>query len=168
MPLDHFSINVPLSKLDGVIAFLTSSLKHLGLKEIVRPVPFVVGLGEKAPYFWITGIDPDYADEKTQELLSKKQHVAFTAESKSISFPVSFVDSAYTHARPGLRFSILTDLNIDAEQVREFHTAALKAGGTCNGPPGLREHYHPGYYGAFVRDPECGLNFEVVCHKGDI
>jgi predicted lactoylglutathione lyase len=39
-----------------------------------------------------------------------------------------------------------------AEQVRQFHAAALKAGGTCNGPPGLRAQYHPGYYAAFVHD----------------
>ena len=44
-----------------------------------------------------------------------------------------------------------------------FHAAGLAAGGTDNGPPGLREDYHPTYYAAFVRDPE-GNNIEVVCH----
>jgi hypothetical protein len=53
----------------------------------------------------------------------------------------------------------------DIEQVKQFHAAALKAGGTCNGPPGPRPQYHPGYYGAFVHDPGCGINFEVVCHS---
>ena len=48
-------------------------------------------------------------------------------------------------------------------QVRAFHAAALAAGGTCNGPPGLRAHYHPNYYGAFVHDPD-GRNIEAVCH----
>ena len=48
-------------------------------------------------------------------------------------------------------------------QVRAFHAAALAAGGTCNGPPGLRTHYHPTYYGAFVHDPD-GHNIEAVCH----
>jgi catechol 2,3-dioxygenase-like lactoylglutathione lyase family enzyme len=48
-------------------------------------------------------------------------------------------------------------------QVRAFHAAALAAGGTCNGPPGLRAHYHPNYYGAFVHDPD-GHNIEAVCH----
>jgi predicted lactoylglutathione lyase len=38
--------------------------------------------------------------------------------------------------------------------VDEFHAAALAAGGTDNGPPGLRPLYHPSYYGAFVRDPD--------------
>jgi catechol 2,3-dioxygenase-like lactoylglutathione lyase family enzyme len=49
------------------------------------------------------------------------------------------------------------------EQVDQFHAAALAAGGTDNGGPGLREIYHPNYYGAFVRDPE-GHNIEAVCH----
>ena len=48
-------------------------------------------------------------------------------------------------------------------QVRAFHAAALAAGGTCNGPPGIRAHYHPNYYGAFVHDPD-GHNIEAVCH----
>lgn len=38
--------------------------------------------------------------------------------------------------------------------VDAFHEAALAAGGRDNGPPGLRPHYHPNYYGAFVLDPD--------------
>jgi putative glyoxalase/bleomycin resistance protein/dioxygenase len=52
-----------------------------------------------------------------------------------------------------------------AEQVDAFHTAALAAGGRDNGVPGERPHYHPGYYAAFVLDPD-GNNLEVVCHDG--
>jgi len=48
--------------------------------------------------------------------------------------------------------------------VDAFYQAALAAGGSDNGAPGLRSHYHPGYYGAFVRDPD-GHNIEAVCHK---
>lgn len=48
-------------------------------------------------------------------------------------------------------------------QVDEFYAAAIKAGGRDNGPPGIRAHYHPNYYGAFVLDPD-GHNIEVVCH----
>jgi len=47
--------------------------------------------------------------------------------------------------------------------VRAFYTAAMAAGGTDNGPPGVREVYHPNYYGAFVCDPD-GHNIEAVCH----
>jgi catechol 2,3-dioxygenase-like lactoylglutathione lyase family enzyme len=49
------------------------------------------------------------------------------------------------------------------ELVDAFHAAALEAGGLDNGPPGLRPHYHPGYYGAFVLDPD-GCNVEAVHH----
>ena len=53
------------------------------------------------------------------------------------------------------------------EQVDAFHEAALAAGGTDNGAPGERPHYHPGYYGAFVLDPD-GHNIEAVCHQGPV
>jgi catechol 2,3-dioxygenase-like lactoylglutathione lyase family enzyme len=51
----------------------------------------------------------------------------------------------------------------DRKSVDAFHAAAVKAGGKDNGAPGLRAHYHPHYYGAFVLDPE-GNNIEAVCH----
>ncbi len=48
-------------------------------------------------------------------------------------------------------------------QIDAFYAAALAAGGKDNGPPGLRPHYHPNYYAAFVIDPD-GNNIEAVCH----
>jgi catechol 2,3-dioxygenase-like lactoylglutathione lyase family enzyme len=48
--------------------------------------------------------------------------------------------------------------------VDAFYNAALAAGGRDNGPPGLRPHYHPDYYGAFVFDLD-GHNIEAVCHS---
>jgi len=50
------------------------------------------------------------------------------------------------------------------DEVDAFHRAALAAGGRDNGAPGIREHYHPDYYGAFVLDPD-GNNVEAVCHR---
>ena len=47
--------------------------------------------------------------------------------------------------------------------VDAFYAAAIAAGGRDNGPPGLRPHYHQGYYGAFVIDPD-GNNVEAVIH----
>ena len=49
-------------------------------------------------------------------------------------------------------------------EVDAFYRAALAAGGRDNGPPGIRAHYHPNYYGAFVLDPD-GHNIEAVCHE---
>jgi catechol 2,3-dioxygenase-like lactoylglutathione lyase family enzyme len=48
--------------------------------------------------------------------------------------------------------------------VDAFYAAALAAGARDNGPPGIRAHYHPNYYGAFVLDLD-GHNIEAVCHK---
>ena len=48
-------------------------------------------------------------------------------------------------------------------QVDAFHAAAIDAGGVDNGRPGLRPHYHSGYYAAFVLDPD-GNNVEAVFH----
>ena len=47
--------------------------------------------------------------------------------------------------------------------VDAFHAAALAAGATDNGAPGVRELYHPDYYGAYVLDPD-GNNVEACCH----
>ena len=55
-------------------------------------------------------------------------------------------------------FAFLSGATVD-----EFYKAAIAAGGRDNGPPGLRELYHPAYYGAFVLDPD-GHNIEAVCH----
>lgn len=52
----------------------------------------------------------------------------------------------------------------DRATVDAFHAAAIGAGGTDEGQPGVREHYHPNYYAAFVADPD-GNNVEAVCHK---
>lgn len=51
----------------------------------------------------------------------------------------------------------------DRRTVDAFYVAAIAAGGTDNGKPGIREEYHPNYYGAFVFDPD-GHNIEAVCH----
>ena len=49
----------------------------------------------------------------------------------------------------------------DAAAVDAFHAAALKAGGSSDGAPGLRAHYHAQYYAAFIRDPD-GNRIEAV------
>ena len=51
----------------------------------------------------------------------------------------------------------------DHATVDAFHAAALAAGGRDHGAPGIREMYHPTYYGAFILDAD-GNNIEAVCH----
>ena len=63
--------------------------------------------------------------------------------------------------KPTLHFAFKAE---NRAAVDRFYEAAIRAGGRDNGEPGLREHYHPNYYGAFVLDPD-GNNIEAVCHK---
>jgi catechol 2,3-dioxygenase-like lactoylglutathione lyase family enzyme len=56
-------------------------------------------------------------------------------------------------------FRVETRAAVDA-----FYRAAIDAGGRDNGGPGIRAHYHPNYYGAYVLDPD-GHNIEAVCHS---
>ena len=50
--------------------------------------------------------------------------------------------------------------------VDAFYAAAMANGGSDEGAPGLRPHYHPGYYGAYVRDPD-GNKLQAVCHSAN-
>ena len=71
--------------------------------------------------------------------------------------------SATSPPGPGfhLAFKAPSHAAVDA-----FHSAALAAGGTDNGAPGLRPHYGPTYYAVFVIDPE-GYPLEAVCQEGE-
>jgi catechol 2,3-dioxygenase-like lactoylglutathione lyase family enzyme len=50
--------------------------------------------------------------------------------------------------------------------VRAAYATALANGGSSEGAPGLRSHYHPNYYGAYYRDPD-GNKFCVACHHAE-
>ena len=71
-----------------------------------------------------------------------------------------FVFSSDKEPTSGLHLAFQT---LNRETVDRFHEAAIAAGGTDNGAPGERD-YHPGYYGAYVLDPD-GNNVEVVNHN---
>lgn len=72
--------------------------------------------------------------------------------------PYFWVGAGTSHAPIHIAFAARGRSDVDA-----FHAAAMAAGGRDNGPPGIREHYHPDYYAAFVLDPD-GNNVEAVCH----
>jgi catechol 2,3-dioxygenase-like lactoylglutathione lyase family enzyme len=69
--------------------------------------------------------------------------------------------AAPAHTEVHVAFAAKTRKAVDA-----FHEAAIAAGGRDNGKPGPRPEYHPGYYGAFVLDPD-GNNVEACCHKAE-
>ncbi len=68
-----------------------------------------------------------------------------------------FVSTGEAHSHIHLAFQAA-----DREVVHRFYDAGLQAGGRDNGGPGERK-YHPGYYGAFLYDPD-GNNIEAVFH----
>ena len=51
-------------------------------------------------------------------------------------------------------------------KVDAFYAAAMSNGGSDEGPPGPRPHYHKNYYGAYVRDPD-GNKLQAVCHRAE-
>jgi catechol 2,3-dioxygenase-like lactoylglutathione lyase family enzyme len=74
---------------------------------------------------------------------------------------VSSIESRAANGQPTGRAHLAFQAN-DRATVERFHAGAIKAGGKDNGAPGERP-YHPGYYAAFVLDPD-GNNIEVVFH----
>ena len=75
-----------------------------------------------------------------------------------IDYPMFWIDVFHPHgAKQHTAFRAISRAHVEG-----FHAAALKAGGTDNGAPGLRTGgYPPGYYSAFVLDPD-GNNIEAV------
>ncbi|KAI1931091.1 hypothetical protein LOZ65_001290 [Ophidiomyces ophidiicola] len=135
MPFSHLGFCVPDSKLNETLSFYLAALAPLGYKEHMRPVENVIGLGVYYPDFWITGVKPESEDGDDRD--QDKQ------ENQRKPLHIAFSASS-------------------REQVHAFYEAAIKAGGKCNGPPGLRPQYTRFYYGAFVLDP-MGNNIEAVC-----
>ena len=73
-------------------------------------------------------------------------------------FPAFWIQSGETGERAGAHVAFSAS---SADMVKEWHAAALAAGGTCNGPPGPRPQYDERYYGAFVIDSD-GNRLEAV------
>jgi len=96
--------------------------------------------------------------EVTAEQTGDGAHAGFGTEGR----PTFWIGtSQQVHANGAVHVAFTAP---DRAAVMAFHRAAIEAGGTDNGAPGLRPHYHPNYYGAFVLDPD-GHNVEAVCHS---
>ena len=91
-------------------------------------------------------------------------HVGSDGVGYGVDHPVFWIDRFHPHGvKQHTAFVAKSRTDVDA-----FHEAALKAGGTENGPPGLRDTklgYPRGYYAAFVLDPD-GNNIEAVFRGG--
>jgi len=110
---------------------------------------FAVSNVERAKAFYLKALAPlsiGMLIEVTPEQSGGDAHLGFGAGGKAVQGPVHIAFDAPNRA------------TVDA-----FYKAALAAGGRDNGAPGIRAHYHPNYYGAFVFDLD-GHNIEAVCH----
>ncbi len=131
--IDH--LNIGVSDAERSKLFYTKALEPLGLKLLHSFSP------EQA--------EPGGEQEKTGGVIH-----GFGRQYKPLFW---IVGGARVGEATHFAFKARTRSEVDA-----FHAAALTAGGTDNGKPGLRR-YHENYYGAFVKDPD-GINIEAVCH----
>lgn len=124
---DHVAITCVASVFDAEIKFLNTALAPIGIKEQLRPMPLLSGLGHdgQRPTFFISGMAKGQPNEEPVT----RSHIAFSAPSR--------------------------------KEVDEFHRIAVAAGGQDYGAPGLRDHFGPGYYAAFIISPG-GHNIEVI------
>lgn len=132
--LDHLTLKV--RDIDRSIAFYTKALAPLGYIAKAHHEPTIgFGVDDGTPHsdFYVSPMD-----EPTETIQLDDA-------------------TAATSACPVTHIAFLAD---GPAAVRAFHTAALAAGGRDNGAPGPRA-YHPGYYAAFVLDPD-GNNIEAV------
>lgn len=90
-------------------------------------------------------------------------HIAAYGPSQRPMFWIAHKAEFPTPVQPASGFHLA--LQAESRQaVDEFYQVAIAHGATNDGPPGLRSHYHPNYYAAFVRDPD-GYRIEAVCHQ---
>jgi catechol 2,3-dioxygenase-like lactoylglutathione lyase family enzyme len=91
------------------------------------------------------------------------RHVAYGPPGYIDEAPFAILAGGAEARTPGKGFH-LAFAAASREAVDRFHAAAISHGGTDDGPPGIRENYNPGYYAAFVLDPD-GHHLEAVRHE---
>ncbi len=125
---------LPVSNLEKSKAFYLGALAPLGLSLKADYSPEACGFASEAEMAGIPG----------------EHGIGFWI----VTSPKKIVIPSGQH----LAFRAPSRLAVDA-----FHMIGLSSGGTDNGPPGVREKYHPSYYAAFVIDPD-GHKLEAVYH----
>ena len=125
---------------------------NLPVKDLPKSIAFFEALG--------FSFNPQFTDDTAAcMVISETIFAMLLTHEKFAGFsPKPIADTSRS-------LEVLTALSRDSrEAVDAFYAAAIAAGGRDNGGPGLRPHYHPDYYGAFVFDPD-GNNIEAVCHR---
>jgi catechol 2,3-dioxygenase-like lactoylglutathione lyase family enzyme len=122
---------------------------------------FAVTDFERSKDFYIKALAPlsiELFVEVTAEQTGGGAHAGFGANQK----PFFWIGDG---GRPAGPVHVAFTAQSRAE-VNAFYSAGMEAGGRDNGGPGLRQHYLPSYYSAFVLDPD-GNNIEAVCHGAE-
>lgn len=131
--IDH--LNIGVSDADRSKDFYAKVLEPLGLEHVLT-------------------IRPEDAEPSGEQAKANGTLHGFGVDHKPLFWILGNVRVGEgTH----IAFTARTRAQVDA-----FYAAAITAGATDNGPPGIRR-YHPNYYGAFVLDPD-GINIEAVCN----
>jgi catechol 2,3-dioxygenase-like lactoylglutathione lyase family enzyme len=136
--------------------FDASMIDHLniGVSDADRSRDFYTKALEPLGYRLTLSIPPEHAEKGGEQAKANGTLHGFGLEHKPLFW---ILGNARVGTGTHIGFKAANRAQVDA-----FYAAALAAGGTDNGKPGLRR-YHPNYYGAFVLDPD-GINIEAVCH----
>ena len=134
--IDH--LNIGVSDAARSRAFYEAALAPLGLKLLHT-------------------VSPENAEEGGEQQKTRGTIHGFGRQYKPLFW---IVGNARVGEATHFAFKARTRAEVDA-----FHAAALAAGGSDNGAPGLRR-YHENYYAAFVHDPD-GINIEAVCNSSE-
>jgi catechol 2,3-dioxygenase-like lactoylglutathione lyase family enzyme len=130
----------------------------------IEAVHFEGVLTGSVDHLWIRVADVD-ASKRFYETIAPHTRIGLGKDmperAQFTGEPGSFSVLTGDHVTQNLHMAFAASEN---QAVDDFHQAALEAGHQDNGQPGERAEYHPGYYGAFVLDPD-GNNIELVNHN---
>ena len=126
---------------------------------MIDHIGFAVSNMERSKTFYVDALKPlgvGVVMEVTAEQTGADAHAGFGKDNKAF-----FWIGGGQKPKGGTHLAFTAPTRADVDS---FYRAALAAGGRDNGSPGLRPHYHPDYYGAFVLDPD-GNNIEAACRR---
>ena len=126
---------------------------------MIDHIGFAVSNMERSKAFYVQALKPlgiGVVTEVSAEQTGADAHAGFGKDNKAFFW---IGGGAKPKGGSHVAFKAPTRADVDS-----FYRAALAAGGRDNGAPGLRPHYHPNHYGAFVFDPD-GNNIEAVCRE---
>jgi catechol 2,3-dioxygenase-like lactoylglutathione lyase family enzyme len=126
---------------------------------VIDHIGFAVSNVERSKTFYVDALKPlgiGMVMDVTAEQTGAEAHAGFGKDNKAF-----FWIGGGGKPKGGTHVAFTAPTRADVDS---FYRAALAAGGRDNGPPGLRPHYHPNHYGAFVLDPD-GNNIEAVCRQ---